>query len=251
MQKMDELRKRQVAITADFKSRAQKAEKILGEIDVCQNKLASLNESLSALLGIEAVQAKKAAKFPKAKSAKTVKVIPTVKPPAGPSLKEVVREFLTTQGKPMRIAEIVQGMKKAGQVFQTKKPVVTMRFLLYNNKKMFKKVARGTFAVMSSNVQPAGPVKVAKVQQVKVVKLVKAAKSKALAKKAQAPTLKSSVRNCMLTIGKPMKVSEIVKAMQKSGYVFESKNPFKALNKLLYKNHQVFKRVNPGTFKAV
>ena len=52
MQVMDELRKRQKTITGDFKSRAQKAEKILGEIEECEKKISALNESLSAVLGI-------------------------------------------------------------------------------------------------------------------------------------------------------------------------------------------------------
>ncbi len=167
----EELRKQQLAVTADFKSRAQKAEKILGEIDVCQNKLASLNEALSAVLGIDAVQAKKAAKPPKAKSAKTkvasikaakpAKVAKTVKakpaapatvatkPPAAknkaPMLKNSVRDFLLKAGKPMKIAEIVKAMKKAGHVFQAKKPVKTMTNLMYNHAKVFKRVRPGTF----------------------------------------------------------------------------------------------------------
>src|ERR1035437_6141738 len=105
MQKMNELRNRQLAITEDFKSRAQKAEKILGEIVVCEKTLSALNESLSAVLVIDVAQTD-AAKFPKVKSAKaakvkttkivevakTAKVIPAVKPPTGRSLKDIVRD---------------------------------------------------------------------------------------------------------------------------------------------------------------
>ncbi len=158
MQKMGDLRNRQLAITEDFKSRAQKAEKILDEIDVCEKKLSALNESLSAVLGIDVAQAA-ASKFPKVKSAKaakvkaaklikvakTAKVVPTVKPPAGQSLKDIVRDFLAREGKPMRIAEIVQGMQKAGHVFQSKKPGTTMGQLMYNHAKVFKRVKPGTF----------------------------------------------------------------------------------------------------------
>ena len=70
MQKTDELRKRQMAITSDFKSRAQKAEKILGEIEACEERISSLSESLSAVLLIDVTQAAVAAKAPKAKAAK-------------------------------------------------------------------------------------------------------------------------------------------------------------------------------------
>src|ERR1035437_5046504 len=70
MQVMDELRKRQKAITGDFKARSQKAEKILGEIEECENTISALNESLSAVLLMDVMQAAVAAKAPKAKAAK-------------------------------------------------------------------------------------------------------------------------------------------------------------------------------------
>ena len=53
MLKIDELRKRQIAITGDFKARAQKAEKILGEIDVCEQRISTLNEALTAAANSE------------------------------------------------------------------------------------------------------------------------------------------------------------------------------------------------------
>jgi len=142
MQVMNELRKRQMAITGDFKSRAQKAEKLLGEIENCEKTIAALNESLSAILGVGVKTAAVAAKVPKVKAAK---VKPVVKPNAGPSLRDCVREFMLEAGKPMKIAEIVQAMQKAGHVFQAKKPVKAMSLLMYNNKKVFKKVKPGTF----------------------------------------------------------------------------------------------------------
>ena len=46
------LRKQQQASTIDLKERAQKAEQLLGEIETCEQILAKLNESLSAVLGI-------------------------------------------------------------------------------------------------------------------------------------------------------------------------------------------------------
>lgn len=52
MQVINELRNRQKAIADDFKFRAQQAEKIIGEIDVCERIVAELNESLSSVLGI-------------------------------------------------------------------------------------------------------------------------------------------------------------------------------------------------------
>ena len=142
MQVINELRKRQKAITGDFKSRAQKAEKILGEIEACEEKIAALNQSLSALLGI-GVETTAAAKVPRAKTAKGKRA---AKRNAGPSQRDCVHDFLVKAGKPMKIAEIVQAMQKAGHVFQAKRPVAAMSLLMYNNKKVFKKVKPGTFA---------------------------------------------------------------------------------------------------------
>jgi len=254
----DELRKRQLAITGDFKSRAEKAEKILGEIEACETKLSSLNDALSAVLGIGVITAAAAAKVPKVKVAKVksakVKAVeittvkPAVNPTAGMSLKDSVRDFLDKAGKPMKIAEIVQSMQQAGHVFKASKPVLAMRFLIYNNKKMFKKVKPGTFAVMAAKVPEAKAVKVIKVS--KTAK-AKPAAVKSVANKVEAPTLKDSVREFMLKAGKPMKIAEIVKAMQKAGHVFESKKPVPAMSKLMYNHAKVFKRVKPGTFKAV
>ncbi len=131
----DELRKQQIAITADFKARSQKAEKILGQITACEEKLATLNKSLSTVLLLEVIKAA-AGKFPKRKSAKAAKVKkakvkivkPTItakpaaaaptatKPPAGksigPTLKDSVRDFMLKAGKPMKIAEIVKACKR-------------------------------------------------------------------------------------------------------------------------------------------
>lgn len=143
----------------------------------------------------------------------------------------------------MKIAKIVWAMQKAGHVFQAKRPVPAMSLLLYSNKKMFKKVKPGTFAVMAA---PVPQVKVSK-----PVKAAKPAKAKPVLKPNAGPSLKDSVRDFMLKAGKPMKIAEIVLAMQKSGHVFESKKPVKAMTKLMYNNAKVFKRVKPGTFKAV
>ena len=71
-----------------------------------------------------------------------------VKPNAGLSLKDRVRDFLLKAGKPMKIAEIVTAMQKAGHVFQAKRPVAAMSLLLYTNNKVFKKVKPGTFAAV-------------------------------------------------------------------------------------------------------
>jgi len=148
MQVIDELRKRQKTIAGDFKARAQKAERILGEIEECERKISALNASLSAVLGIGVKTETVAAKVPKAKAAKAARVKQAVKRNAGPSQRDLVRDFMLKAGKPMKIAEIVLAMQKSGHVFQAKRPVAAMSLLMYNNKKVFKKVKPGTFAAV-------------------------------------------------------------------------------------------------------
>jgi hypothetical protein len=65
MQVKNELRRQHKAITSDLKSRAQKAEKILGEIEACEARIATLTDELSAVLTFSGKPF--AAKSPKAK----------------------------------------------------------------------------------------------------------------------------------------------------------------------------------------
>ena len=143
MRVKNELRKQQKAITVDLKSSAQKAEKILGEIEACEQTLATLNASLSAVLGI-AGETATVAKAPNVK-ATHVKRVMKRKGGRSASQRTSVRDFLVQTGKPMRIAEIVQVMLKAGHVFKAKNPLKAMDRILYVNKKVFKNVSRGLF----------------------------------------------------------------------------------------------------------
>ena len=150
MKVKNELRKLQKAITDNFKYHAEKAEKILGAIENCEKTIAALSESLSAKLGLGVKTTAVAATAPRAiaakvKLAKVTTVKLAVKPTAGPSQRDSVRDFMLKAGKPMRIAEIVTAMHKAGHVFQSRKPVKAMKKLLYTNKQMFKRVKPGTF----------------------------------------------------------------------------------------------------------
>ncbi|MFZ4395948.1 MAG: hypothetical protein ACOYOU_10025 [Kiritimatiellia bacterium] len=140
------LRKQQQASTIDLKERAQKAEQLLGEIETCEQILAKLNESLSAVLGIGSTPAAEA-KAPPVAVAQPAKPKSEAQRKAGRSAspKTSVRDFLVQAGKPMKIAEIVKGMKKSGHVFTAKKPLLAIKKMLYDNKKMFKKAGRGLF----------------------------------------------------------------------------------------------------------
>jgi len=145
MKVKNQLRILQKAITDNITFHAEKTEKILGAIENLEKTIAALNVSLSAILGLRVKAAAVAAKAPKAKIAKAAKVKPVMKPNAAMSLKERVRDFLAKAGKPMKIAEIVMSMQKAGHVFESKKPIKVMTKLMYNNAKVFKRVKPGTF----------------------------------------------------------------------------------------------------------
>ncbi len=135
------LRKQQQVSTIDLKDRAQKAEQLLVEIETCEQVLAKLNESLSAVLGIGSTPA------PEAKAPPVAVAQPVSKRKGGRSatLRDSIRDFLIQAGKPMRLAEIVKGMKQSGHVFTAKKPLLAIKKMLYDNKKMFKKAGRGLF----------------------------------------------------------------------------------------------------------
>ncbi|MFZ4396953.1 MAG: hypothetical protein ACOYOU_15165 [Kiritimatiellia bacterium] len=142
------LRKQQQTIAIDLKERAQKAEQLLGEIETCEQILAKLNESLSAVLGIGSTPAA-VAKAPPVAVAQPAKPKPVSKRKTGGSgtLRNSILDFLIQAGKPMRIAEIVKGIQKAGHVFVTKNPRKTTSKMLKGNKKVFKKVGPGLFKV--------------------------------------------------------------------------------------------------------
>ena len=140
------LRKQQQAITTDLKSRAQKAEKLLGEIEICEQTLATLNEALSAVLGIGSTTTV-VAQAPKVEVAQPAKTQPVSKQKGGRSAsqRDSIRDFLVQAGKPMRLAEIVKGMKKAGHKFTAINPRKATEKILYGNKKVFKKAGPGLF----------------------------------------------------------------------------------------------------------
>ncbi|MFZ4396151.1 MAG: HTH domain-containing protein [Kiritimatiellia bacterium] len=140
------LRKQQLAITAELKARAQKAEKLLGEIEICEQTLANLNEALSVVLGIGSTPAAAIKSWPVA-VARIVKPNPVLNLQAGGSgtLRNSILDLLAQAGKPMRLAEIVKGIQAAGHVFMTKNPLKTTSKMLYGNKKVFKKVGPGLF----------------------------------------------------------------------------------------------------------
>ncbi len=138
------LRKQQQASTIDLKERALKAEQLLGEIETCEQILAKLNESLSAVLGLGSTPAVEA-KAPPVAVAQTAKPVSKRKTGRSATLRNSIRDFLLQAGKPLRLAEIVKGMKKSGHVFTAKNPLRTTAKTLYANKKVFKKTGPGLF----------------------------------------------------------------------------------------------------------
>ena len=75
---------------------------------------------------------KKAAKKSPAKKAKNKR-----------SLKDVVLQV--TKGEALTAAQILEATKKAGHKFGGKKPINSLRVMLYNNKKAFKQPSKGKF----------------------------------------------------------------------------------------------------------
>lgn len=157
MQVRNVLRKKQKAITDDFKSRALKAEQILGEIEACEKTIAALNDALSTVLGISVettvvainnASPAKVAKVKKTAKTKSARPKAVVSRSSGASQKDCVRKFLLQAAKPMNVAEIVAGMQKAGQPLQAKRPVKALRKLLYRDPQIFKRVNPGTFTAV-------------------------------------------------------------------------------------------------------
>jgi len=143
------LRKQQQASTIDLKERALKAEQLLGEIETCEQILAKLNESLSAVLGIGSTPAAEA-KAPPVAVAQTAKPVSKRKAGRSDSQRTSVRDFLIQADKPMKIAEIVKGMQKSGHVFTAKNPLRATKKMLYDNKK---KCSRRPVAAFSRLVE--------------------------------------------------------------------------------------------------
>ena len=84
-----------------------------------------------------------AKKAPKKVAKKAAKKAPAKKAKNKRSLKDVV--FQVTKGEALTAAQILEATKKAGHKFGGKKPINSLRVMLYNNKKAFKQPSKGKF----------------------------------------------------------------------------------------------------------
>jgi hypothetical protein len=88
--------------------------------------------------------AKKAVKkAPRKAVKKAAKKAPAKKAKNKRSLKDVVLQV--TKGEALTAAQILEATKKAGHKFGGKKPINSLRVMLYNNKKAFKQPSKGKF----------------------------------------------------------------------------------------------------------
>ena len=87
--------------------------------------------------------AKKAVKKAPRKAVKKAAKKATKKAKNKRSLKDVVLQV--TKGKALTAAQILEATKKAGHKFGGKKPINSLRVMLYNNKKAFKQPSKGKF----------------------------------------------------------------------------------------------------------
>ena len=140
MHMMQELRRRQKAILREFKTREKKAEKILRKIAAHEKAIEGLQQGLSDVFAMGG--APTPAKHP-VRRARRAGVAVTKR--EGPSQKERVHDLLAKAGRPMSIADIVEGLQAEGHVFKSKKPVAALTVMMYTNKKLFKKVKPGQF----------------------------------------------------------------------------------------------------------
>jgi hypothetical protein len=74
----------------------------------------------------------------------------------------------------------------------------------------------------------------------------KAAPARSRKRAQNSVSLKSAV--CEVLKSKPLTRPDILKAVEKTGYVFTAKDPLNSLNTLLYSNKKVFKNLGDGTF---
>jgi hypothetical protein len=82
-------------------------------------------------------------KAPRKAVKKAAKKAPAKKAENKRSLKDVVLQV--TKGEALTAAQILEATKKAGHKFGGKKPINSLRVMLYNNKKAFKQPSKGKF----------------------------------------------------------------------------------------------------------
>jgi len=82
-------------------------------------------------------------KAPRKAVKKAAKKAPAKKAKNKRSLKDVVLQV--TKGEALTAAQILEATKKAGHKFGGKKPINSLRVMLYNNKKAFKQPSKGKF----------------------------------------------------------------------------------------------------------
>ena len=208
-------------------------EKRLGEIDQILQSLQSKESS-----GRGAKKARAAKKVSKAGAART-------RAQNKMSLKEAVRQ--ATASKPLTKAEILAAIDKLGYKFSTSNPSNSLSSVLYGDKKEFQNVG-GRFGPIkgagSSSSPPSSGRGAKKARAAKKVSKAGAARTRAQNKMS----LKEAVRQA--TASKPLTKAEILAAIDKLGYKFNTSNPSNSLNSVLYGDKKEFQNVG-GRFGPI
>ena len=214
-------------------------EKRLGEIDQILQSLQSKEFSSSPpSSGGGAKKARAAKKVPKA-GART-------RAQNKMSLREAVRQ--ATASKPLTKAEILEAIVKLGYKFSTSNPLNSLSSALYGDKKEFRNVGGGRFSPIkgagSSSSSPSSSGGGAK----KARAAKKVPKAGARTRAQNKMSLREAVRQA--TASKPMTKAEILEAIDKLGYKFNTSKPANSLNSVLYGDNKEFQSVG-GRFGPI
>ena len=160
------------------------------------------------------------------------------------SLREAIRQ--ATARKPLTKAEILEAVDKLGYKFSTSKPANSLNSVLYSDKKEFQNVG-GRFSPIkasgsSSSSAADGGAKKAGVSATVLKAGFRAGTQNKI-------SLREAVRQA--TARKPLTKAEILEAVNKLGYKFNTSDPVNSLNGVLYDTKKKeFKNFN-GRFGLV
>ena len=161
------------------------------------------------------------------------------------SLREAVRQ--ATARKPLTKAEILEAIGKLGYKFNTSSPLNSLSSVLYGDKKEFQNVG-GRFSPLKASGSFSSPAAPASVRAKKSPASAKVSKKAAVRTRVQNKmSLREAVRQA--TARKPLTKAEILEAIDKLGYKFNTSKPANSLNSVLYGDKE-FQNVG-GRFSSI
>ncbi len=162
------------------------------------------------------------------------------------SLREAVQRATTR--KPLTKAEILEAIDKLGYKFNTSKPLNSLSSVLYGDKKEFQNVG-GRFSPIKASGSFSSPAAPANVRAKKSPTSAKVSKKAGVRTRAQNKmSLREAVRQA--TARKPLTKAEILEAIDKLGYKFNTSKPANSLNSVLYSDKKEFQNAG-GRFSSI